>query len=278
MESLTLVELKDIARAKKLKGWSKMNKQSLLQFLQSSSPKPRARSPSPRKRSPSPRKRSPSPRKRSPSPRKRSPSPRKRSPSPRKRSPSPRKRSPSPRARSPSPRKRSPSPKPRTRSPKHKTFNQQKCDREKKIDIQAMAIKKGIPLQTPDRQLKTKDQLCLDLSASRADQNLSAARAFNPPKSAVPPSAVPKYIADLEASKMQIEGGIEEVIEVWPSTSPLTEETPQVGTFTDVNPRPINVQDIEMALHEITGGPSSQDLANLTQVKKTIYQSLGLIN
>ena len=162
--SMTVAQLKDIARQNNLKNWSKLKKADLIQFLVDNIGG-RRRCPSPRRRSPSP------PPRRSPSPRRRSPSP------PPRRSPSPRRRSPSP------PPRRSPSPSPRLGTPNRgrprsrrgspvrvpsgpfgvAKLKKRQCDRNLRKDVVAVAEDYGIAITKPGGKKKTIKELCVEI-------------------------------------------------------------------------------------------------------------------
>ena len=160
--SMTVAQLKDIARQNNLKNWSKLKKADLIQFLVDNIGG-RRRCPSPRRRSPSPPpRRSPSPRRRSPSP------PPRRSPSPRRRSPSPPpRRSPSPRLGTPNrgrPRSRRGSP---VRVPSGPfgvaKLKKRQCDRNLRKDVVAVAEDYGIAITKPGGKKKTIKELCVEI-------------------------------------------------------------------------------------------------------------------
>ncbi len=157
--SMTVAQLKDIARQNNLKNWSKLKKADLIQFLVDNiGGRRRRRSPSPPpRRSPSPPpRRSPSP------PPRRSPSP------PPRRSPSPPpRRSPSPRLGTPNrgrPRSRRGSP---ARVPSGPfgvaKLKKRQCDRNLRKDVVAVAEDYGIAITKPGGKKKTIKELCVEI-------------------------------------------------------------------------------------------------------------------
>jgi hypothetical protein len=192
-DSMTVPQLKDIARVNNLKKWSKLKKADLIQFLIDNVPgggrppsgTPRRRTPSPRRPpSPRPRRRSPSPR-----PRRRSPSPR---PPSRGRSPRPRRRSPSPR-----PRRRSPSPRPpsRGRSPRRRSparppsgpfgvarLKKRQCEKNLRKDVVAAAEDYGIAITKPGGKKKTIKELCAEMDVVQPPMPV----ATTPPRTRTP--------------------------------------------------------------------------------------------
>lgn len=159
-DSMTVTQLKDIARANNLKNWSKLKKVDLIQFLidnvPASRPPSRGRGATPRRRTPSPRRPS--------SPRPRSPSPRPPSPRPRSRSPSPR-----PPSRGRGSRRRSP-----TRPPSEPfgvaRLKKQQCEKNLRKDVVAAAEDYGIAITKAGGKKKTIKELCAEIDAVIAQQ------------------------------------------------------------------------------------------------------------
>ena len=194
-ESMTVAELKDIARNNNFKNWSKLKKADLIQFLidngvhcKPRTPvcKPRTPSPVCRPRTPSPvcRPRTPSPvcRPRSPVCRPRTPVRRPRTPvrRPRTRSPVCRPRTPSPvrRPRTPSPvcRPRTPVRRPRTPSPGPSfvtnvspsifgvaKLKKRQCDKNLRVDVVTAAEDYGIAITKVGGKKKTIKELCAEI-------------------------------------------------------------------------------------------------------------------
>ena len=194
-ESMTVAELKDIARNNNFKNWSKLKKADLIQFLidngvhcKPRTPvcKPRTPSPVCRPRTPSPvcRPRSPVCRPRTPVRRPRTPvrRPRTRSPVCRPRTPSPvcRPRTPSPvrRPRTPSPvcRPRTPVRRPRTPSPGPSfvtnvspsifgvaKLKKRQCDKNLRADVVTAAEDYGIAITKVGGKKKTIKELCAEI-------------------------------------------------------------------------------------------------------------------
>ena len=178
-ESMTVAELKDIARNNNFKNWSKLKKADLIQFLIDNGVHCKPRTPVCKPRTPSPvcRPRTPSPvcRPRSPVCRPRTPVRRPRTPvrRPRTRSPVCRPRTPSPvcRPRTPSPvrRPRTPSPGPSfvtNVSPSIfgvAKLKKRQCDKNLRADVVTAAEDYGIAITKVGGKKKTIKELCAEI-------------------------------------------------------------------------------------------------------------------
>ena len=185
-ESMTVAELKDIARNNNFKNWSKLKKADLIQFLIDNGVHCKPRTPVCKPRTPSPvcRPRSPVCRPRTPVRRPRTPvrRPRTRSPVCRPRTPSPvcRPRTPSPvrRPRTPSPvcRPRTPVRRPRTPSPGPSfvtnvspsifgvaKLKKRQCDKNLRADVVTAAEDYGIAITKVGGKKKTIKELCAEI-------------------------------------------------------------------------------------------------------------------
>ena len=177
-ESMTVAELKDIARNNNFKNWSKLKKADLIQFLIDNGVHCKPRTPVCKPRTPSPvcRPRTPSPvcRPRTPSPvcRPRSPVCRPRTPVCRPRTPSPVRRPRTPiRPRTPSPvrRPRTPSPGPSfvtNVSPSIfgvAKLKKRQCDKNLRADVVTAAEDYGIAITKVGGKKKTIKELCAEI-------------------------------------------------------------------------------------------------------------------
>ena len=162
-ESMTVPQLKDIARVNNLKNWSKLKKADLIQFLIDNVPGGARGGRPPSRGRGTPRRRTPSPR-RPPSPRRRPPSPR-----PRSRSPSPRPPTPRPPSRGRSPRRRSP-----VRPPSGPfgvaRLKKRQCEKNLRKDVVAAAEDYGIAITKAGGKKKTIKELCAELDVVIAQQ------------------------------------------------------------------------------------------------------------
>jgi hypothetical protein len=170
-ESMTIPQLKDIARANNLKKWSKLKKADLIQFLIDNVPGGArgGRPPSPsRGRGRTPRRPSPQPRSKTP------PRPRRKPPSPqpsRKTPPRPRSKTP------PRPRSKTP-PRPRSKTPSRgrsgsfgvARLKKRQCVKNLRKDVVAAAEDYGIAITKAGGKKKTIKELCAELEVVVAQQ------------------------------------------------------------------------------------------------------------
>ena len=176
-ESMTVAELKDIARNNNFKNWSKLKKADLIQFLIDNGVHCKPRTPVCKPRTPSPvcRPRTPSPvcRPRSPVCRPRTPVRRPRTPVRRPRTPSPVRR---PRTPSPVCRPRTPVRRPRTPSPGPSfvtnvspsifgvaKLKKRQCDKNLRADVVTAAEDYGIAITKVGGKKKTIKELCAEI-------------------------------------------------------------------------------------------------------------------
>ena len=189
-ESMTVPQLKDIARSNNLKNWSRLKKADLIQFLIDNVPRGAVGGlPPSRGRGRTPRRRSPSP------------APRPRTPSPRPIPPSP-PRTPSPSSGLRRPRSRTPSRSLRRRSPARipsgpfgiAKLKKRQCVRNLRKDVVAVAEDYGISITKADGKKKTIKELCVEIDIAGAQQ-LPMPVAATPPRTHTPsPLQIPRPI------------------------------------------------------------------------------------
>ena len=187
-ESMTVPQLKDIARSNNLKNWSRLKKADLIQFLIDNVPRGAVGGlPPSRGRGRTPRRRSPSP------------APRPRTPSPRPIPPSP-PRTPSPSSGLRRPRSRTPSRSLRRRSPARipsgpfgiAKLKKRQCVRNLRKDVVAVAEDYGISITKADGKKKTIKELCVEIDIAGAQQ-LPMPVAATPPRTHTPsPLQIPR--------------------------------------------------------------------------------------
>lgn len=198
-DSMTVPQLKDIARANNLKNWSKLKKVDLIQFLIDNVPGgARGARPPSRGRGRTPRRRTPSPRPQSPRPR--TPIPDR----PRGRSPRPR-----PLLGGRSPRRRSPSRRP-SGSFGVARLKKRQCEKNLRKDVVAAAEDYGIAITKAGGKKKTIKELCAELEVVIAQQPPMPI-AVTPPRTRTP---------------SPVRGAVGPVVMPRPPTPPITTAIP----------------------------------------------------